>query len=160
MGVTASESLTIRGARPVESGLLSELAVRSKGHWGYSPEFLASCRDELVVDPSRLRDGDYRYYVADRDDTVVGFYAVQIVSDEICELEALFVEPKHIGSGVGRALIEHAKSTASGLGAARLIVQGDPNADRFYRAAGGRQVGERESDSIPGRLLPLFEIDL
>jgi hypothetical protein len=29
----------------------------------------------------------------------------------------------------------------------------------FYRTVGARQVGSRESGSIPGRFLPLFEID-
>ena len=38
----------IRRARPEEAGALSDLAIRSKGHWGYDVAFLASCRAELV----------------------------------------------------------------------------------------------------------------
>jgi len=30
----------------------------------------------------------------------------------------------------------------------------------FYVAVGAKQIGTRESDSVPGRFLPLFELDL
>ena len=33
-------TLSIREARPDEAELLSELAFRSKAHWGYDAEFL------------------------------------------------------------------------------------------------------------------------
>lgn len=41
-----------------------------------------------------------------------------------------------------------------------MIIQDDPNAEAFYLAAGGVRTGDRESDSIPGRFLPLFVIDV
>ena len=56
--------------------------------------------------------------------------------------------------------MESAKQEARGLGAECLIVQGDPNAESFYRAAGGICTGQSESGSVPGRFLPLFRIDL
>ena len=40
------------------------------------------------------------------------------------------------------------------------MIQGDPNASKFYEAAGARLVGTRESGSVPGRDLPLYEIDI
>ena len=67
-------------------------------------------------------------------------------------------EPEHIGSGVGRLLIQHAVRRLSEHGVARLLIQGDPHATEFYVAAGARYVGTRESGSIPGRELPLFEL--
>jgi GNAT superfamily N-acetyltransferase len=85
--------------------------------------------------------------------------ALRLSASEL-ELEALFVEPGRIGQGIGRALIEHAKFTAAQVGASSLLIQGDPHAERFYRAAGGRLVGRRESASIPGRFLPVFVIPL
>jgi len=41
-----------------------------------------------------------------------------------------------------------------------LVIQSDPNVEKFYRAAGGRSIEMRESASIPGRNLPLFIIEL
>lgn len=152
--------LNIREAFPDEARLLSDLALLSKAHWGYSQDFLDSCRSELTVDPVQVASDSYQYFAAVEGDAVIGFYALKRLSDDDYELEALFVAPEHIGTGIGRALITHAKRMLSEHGAARLIIQGDPNATQFYVAAGGRRIGARESGSIPGRHLPLFEIEL
>jgi len=160
VGVSMSNSLVIREACSREARLLSALALRSKAHWGYSPEFLDACRAELTVDRSRFGRPDYACFVAVESDSILGFYSLKRVSARVWELDALFVEPARIGTGVGRSLIEHAVCTLSKRGATRLIIQGDPNATDFYRAAGAKQTGTRESGSIPGRLLPLFEIDI
>jgi GNAT superfamily N-acetyltransferase len=151
---------TIRAARAGEAGLLSELAVRSKAHWGYPPEFIEACRAELSYREEQLRSRHMRFFILENDGIVIGFYALALQSGQTVELEALFVEPRFIGQGFGRVLIEDAKSVASALGATLLIIQGDPNAERFYLAAGGVLSGTRESGSIPGRLLPTFEVRL
>ena len=41
-----------------------------------------------------------------------------------------------------------------------MLIQGDPHAEGFYRSIGARRIGTRLSESIPGRELPLFSIDL
>lgn len=152
------DSEIIRAARPNEAHLLSALALRSKAHWGYTRDFLEACRNELTIDESRIGSEDYRCFVHVRNGSIAGFYSLEPVSEGVWELDALFVEPARIGSGIGRSLIRHALRTLSDYGATRLIIQGDPNATDFYLAAGARRIGSRESDSIPGRVLPLFEI--
>ena len=148
----------IRKAVPHEAALLSTLALRSKAYWGYPATFMKACRAELSYFPNDLQE--HHFYVAEVKPSVVGFYAlVQLVSEAI-ELEALFVEPSCIGQGYGRRFIELAKVTARALGARVMHIQGDPNAEQFYLAAGGQRTGERESDSVAGRYLPLFTIDL
>lgn len=155
-----SGSQSIREAYPHEAELLSALALRSKAHWGYSPDFLDACRDELTVDRSRVGSVDYRCFVFVEDNSILGFYALESVSEDVHELDALFVEPAQIGTGIGRLLIQHAVQLLTNCGAVRLIIQGDANATEFYKAAGARQIGNRESDSIPGRYLPLFELEI
>jgi GNAT superfamily N-acetyltransferase len=140
--------------------LLSELALRSKAHWGYSTEFMAAVRAELSYNEKQIQSEQARFYVLEQAGRAVGFYSLAHQSRTDIELDALFVEPEHIGKGFGRLLIEHAKSTAAKMGATRLVIQGDPNAERFYLAAGGVVTGTRESSSIPGRFLPTFAIDL
>ena len=154
------DSWIIREADAGEAGLLSELAMRSKAHWGYTQAFLDACRAELSVDASRIGSEDYRCFVAIDNDSIAGFYTVEDMSEGVWELGALFVDPAHIGTGIGRSLVRHALGLLSECDAVRLIIQGDPNAMDFYRAAGARQVGTRESGSVPGRHLPLFEIDI
>jgi len=150
--------LTLRAARADEAALLSALALRAKALWGYSPEFMQACRDELTYAAADVARGGF--VVAEEDGRVVGFYALAPTVDGAAELKALFVEPAEIGRGLGRALIEHAKASAARLGASRMVIQGDPHAARFYVAAGGVHSGTRPSGSIAGRALPLFVIAL
>ncbi|MCP3958114.1 MAG: GNAT family N-acetyltransferase [bacterium] len=151
-------TLTLRDARPEDAACLSGLALRSKGHWGYSPDFLEACRDELAVEPEGIESARFRYVVAENGADVVGYYALERLSATEYELEALFVEPARIGTGVGRALMQHALAAVESYGGRKVVIQGDPNARRFYLAAGGVEVGMRESGSVPGRYLPIFEI--
>lgn len=151
-------SSPIRPARPDEADLLSDLAFRSKAHWGYSPEFMEACRDELRVAPSAIAAG--RVFVLEDRGTPVGVYSLEDLSDGEIELGHLFVEPARLRTGGGQRLVQHACRTARSLGFTRLVIQGDPNAGGFYLRCGAVRIGERESASIPGRTLPLFEIDL
>lgn len=150
----------IREAKSNEAEVLTGIAIRSKAYWAYSQSFIEACRDELTVTDGSLNSADLHYYVAEGESELLGYYAIEKLNDREFELEALFVEPDFIGKGVGRALIDHAKNLVRKLGGTELIIQGDPNAEKFYRAAGGKSNGTRESASIPGRSLPLFKIDL
>lgn len=150
--------VTIRRARTSEADTLSALAFRSKAHWGYSAEFMAACRAELTVQADEIGAG--RVVVAESDGALLGFYCLAEPRKGRAELDALFVDPAAIGRGVGRALLDEAVAQARARGALIVEIQADPNAEAFYLRAGARRVGERESGSIPGRLLPMLEIPL
>ncbi len=149
-------TLIIRRAHAAEARGLSELALKSTAYWGYDEGFMAACRDELTLSADEVVRNPT--YVSEVEGQVIGFYAIERVDQVRMELNFLFVDPAFIGRGYGRALIEHAKQIARDLGSSALVIQGDRNAQHFYRAAGAHQVGERASSSIPGRTLPLFEV--
>lgn len=150
-------------ARPAsgnDASCLTELAIRSKAHWGYTAEFMTACRGELTVAANQINDPRTHLVVAEQQGEIIGFYALRVVSSVECELDAMFVEPAHIGTGIGRLLMQHAMRTASDHGLRTLYIQSDPNAAPFYQAMGGKLCGHRESDSIPGRDLPLFAVSI
>lgn len=151
---------SLRRATRDDAALLSDIALRSKAHWGYDADFLKACKDELAISPDMIANTRMHWIVATNTDRVLGFYGLVPASEECAELEALFVEPDAIGGGVGRLLVRDASARASRDGYARIIIQGDPNAEGFYLAMGATRIGERESGSIPGRMLPLFQINL
>lgn len=155
-----TNSLTLREAKPEEAILLSGLAMRSKSYWGYSDDFMEACKDELTVTSEMIQDSKFHYVVAEMANEAVGFYGVERLSPLQFELEALFVDPVHIGSGIGRALITHARDFIGESGGRSLIIQGDPNAEEFYLAVGAQLIGEKESDSIPGRFLLIFRMEI
>lgn len=148
--------MVIRPARENELERLSELAMRSKASWGYSEAFMHACRQELTVGLEQLPFA----FVGEARSVIVGFYTVSRLDAERAELDFLFVEPALLRRGYGMMLVRHAKDQARRLGCRRLVIQGDPNAEAFYTAAGAVKVGERPSDSIEGRMLPLYEIML
>ena len=152
--------LEIRDAVPNEAENLSDIAMRSKAYWGYSDTFLEKCRDELSVQPFDIEDSNYQYSVGLLKNEIIGFYAIKRLSQSKFELDAMFVEPEHIGTGVGRALMDHAKKRVLASGGQVLTIQSDPNAEKFSRSAGGVLTGTRESGSIRGRYLPVIEIKL
>lgn len=148
----------IRHALPSEVEHLSGLAFRSKSYWGYSGQFMKACLEELTVDECYIENNPT--FVIEAAGNAVGFYSLERISAAEVELSFLFVEPDSIGKGYGRKLIIHAQEKARHLGYSKIIIQGDPNAERFYRSAGGLLVGTRKSASIPNRELPIFCINL
>src|ERR1700675_1625397 len=150
-------SSAIRRARPSEAELLSELALRSKAHWGYDEDFLRSSRRDLTLTPDYI--GEHPVFVAEEDERVIGFYSLR---DEgpILWMEHLFVEPDRIGAGWGGRLFKHSVAIASELGATSFQIEADPNAEPFYRAMGAHPIGHAESPVKPGRMLPVLVFDI
>lgn len=149
-----ASDITVRGARVGESDSLTALCVRSKAHWGYDDAFLRLSRASLTVGESDIVEG--RVLVAERQGLVFGVARVEPDG----ELGLLFVDPRTINRGVGRALFEAAVALARRLGAKRMAILADPNAASFYERMGARFVSQAPSDAIPGRTLPLYEYDL
>ena len=139
---------------------LSALALRSKAHWGYPQNFLEQCRDELTYSPEDIASTRYSFRAIRADQCIAAFYAIEWLNGRDCELDALFVDPAAIGRGLGRRLVNHAMRLAGSRGMRCLRVQGDPHAAGFYLACGGKDVGLRESASITGRMLPIYEFTL
>ena len=149
--------VTVRPARPDEAPEISALALRSKGHWGYDPEFLEACRADLTIDPAWC-DG-VRLVVAEEAGTLLGYARVS-GEPPAGELDGLFVDPTAIGRGVGGRLLRHAVLIARGLGMRVLRIDSDPHAEAFYRHAGAVRTGAARSTVDPDRLLPRLELTL
>lgn len=153
-----SDSVTIQAADPSNHECLTALAVSAKASWGYPQAFMQQCHEELRVTSEDIRQSNTLYRVACYQQQIVGYTALITDAMKTAELDALYVSPAYQRLGIGRLLLRDAVRLAESLDITRLLVQSDPNAAPFYRALGAELIGERESDSIPGRYLPLFEI--
>jgi GNAT superfamily N-acetyltransferase len=147
----------IRPARAAEAGILTDLALRSKAHWGYDAQFLEACRDELTVAANEVTRR--RAMVADRDGHIVGFTTLE-GEPPTGVLGLMFVDPQAIGQGIGRLLFEHTIATGRDLGFTQLTIDADPNAEPFYRAMGAVRIGNVPSGSIADRVLPQMIITI
>jgi GNAT superfamily N-acetyltransferase len=150
-------SKTIRQANADEAEALTELALRSKGHWGYDAEFLRDCRSDVTVTPELISSSPV--FVLEDEGRVAGFYSLSGEGAEV-ELLHLFVEPWAVGRGFGKLLFQHALERARDDNFELLVIGSDPYALGFYEAMGARRIGDVASTVRPGRMLPLLHYPL
>lgn len=142
----------IRRARVDEAVALTALALRSKAHWGYAPDFIERCREALTVTEEMIASHDV--FLAESDGQPLGFYVLKAGPGSDGILDFMFVDPPAIGQGVGGRLWHHAVRQAASRGYAALRIDADPHAEGFYRKMGAVRVGEVASTVDPDRMLP------
>jgi GNAT superfamily N-acetyltransferase len=108
------------------------------GHLGLVPEELAAVRTaESFLARAATRVADTT--VADVDGAVAGFFMVD--TDEV---EQVFVDAPHRGTGIAAALLAEAERRVAAAGhptAWLAVVDGNARARRFYEKAGWRDAG-------------------
>jgi GNAT superfamily N-acetyltransferase len=146
--------MNVRAACPTDAQHLTAIAHAAKRHWGYSEELMALWDDELTLSPQFI--ASHPVFCAARDGEIIGLYALSR-QGETCELEHLWVDPQHMGAGVGTLLFEHAVQTVRSMGGSVLNIVSDPHTEGFYRHMGASRAGHVPS-RIAGRLLPLMHL--
>lgn len=136
---------------------LTDLVLRSKAHWGYDAAFMDACRDELAVRPEHIGTDLTRMACVSGKIAAYGRICGPV---EEAELDALFVDPDYMGTGIGGRLLAHLMVLARSAGMRELEIAADPGAEGFYLRMGAVRTGEIPSGSIPGRTLPLLNLAL
>jgi N-acetylglutamate synthase-like GNAT family acetyltransferase len=147
----------IRKATIEDAATLTTIAHDAKRHWGYPEHWIKHWQDDLTISPDFVAAN--QVYVAERDNELLGFYALIIRKDK-AELDHLWVAPAHIGTGVGKELFLHAMQSAARRNIPEVEILSDPNAEGFYRKLGAHRIGETISE-INGqpRTLPRLTVD-
>ncbi len=150
--------MRIRKANPEDADVLTALSMRSKAHWGYDAAFMEACRESLRVPKDAIEK--YLTYVVEDGDRVAGFF--MLTEEEGCGhyLESMFVDPDFIGRGMGRLIWDKLIEVAKVEGIHEFILDADPHAEGFYQHMGAVRIGEHESSTFPGRMLPRMKVTL
>lgn len=119
---------------------------------------MASVEAELTVSSAQLANSDWLCQVAICRGDIVGYALLDTKNPVRWILDAMFVEPKMMGHGVGRRLMAWVKTSMQQKQCLELLIASDPNAESFYLRMGAERIGETPSDSIAGRVLPLLRI--
>jgi GNAT superfamily N-acetyltransferase len=137
---------------------LTNIALSAKRHWGYPEEWLQEWATLLTITPQFI--GANTVFVARIARKPIGFYAITL-DGQSSSLDHLWVMPQYIGQGLGQRLLKHALVQARNLGANKLLIESDPNAEGFYLHMGGKRIGEVTS-TVKGnsRVIPLIEISV
>lgn len=86
---------------------------------------------ELTEQFTRFVD-DYCYLAIVNGETA----ATGMLDTQTCKVEAMFVVPKFMGCGIGKALLEFLESLAKKQGIGQLTLDATLNAAPFYRSCG------------------------
>lgn len=137
--------------------MLTEIAFAAKRHWRYPESWIQSWRATLTITPELISANPT--FSAIEDDWVVGFSSLTI--EPRPDLTHLWVLPRAMGRGVGRALFERIVGQARLLGFSAFEIEADPNAEAFYQHMGAKRIGTSVTE-IEGerRELPLLIYDL
>ncbi len=134
---------------------LTQIAHAAKRHWGYPETWIAAWRDVLTMRPEFIAENIS--FCAIEDDRPIGFYVLTTEEDGI-HLDHLWILPRAMGRGIGRALFQHAVAEAMSAGSPCIKIEADPNAEGFYKRMGAVRVGTSISQvDGQGRELPLLE---
>jgi GNAT superfamily N-acetyltransferase len=149
--------MRIRPAEVHEAEALASIAWAAKASWGYSRAQLEAWREGFTPTCESIRLQPT--YVAEFDDGLAGFCQLNL-STEPVELEHLWVHPRFMRRGVGRALLARCTEQSASLGIESLHVDSDPNAEAFYVACGAVRIGDRAApiEGQPDRVRPQLQL--
>ena len=152
--------MTIREATREDAAAIANVHVESwrAAYRDHLPaELLADLSVERRTEGWRnlLENPEEPTLVAETAGAIVGFVAVGPSRDEegIAELYAIYLDPAHFGTGVGRSLMAAAldRMQTLGFGEATLwVIDGNARAERFYRLAGWRLDGATKVEELGG----------
>lgn len=149
--------LRIRPAKPEEARALTDLALASKAVWGYPAALRAQFVNELTITPAYI--AGHPVFVAETDqdgNNLLAVGALASITIDLVDLDFMFVAPDAMRQGIGRALFAHLCGTARARGFTGMKIVADPHALGFYERMGAVRIGDEESASVPGRLLPVL----
>ena len=126
---------------------LSALCRAAKAQWGYDDTFLAARAADLTVSPMDLLD---EIAVTRDADGFAGIVQLHLGRERRAVLDKLFVAPRAMRRGHGRALLSWALDRARQANARRVTLLSDPGALGFYLALGGRRAGTPASTGPVG----------
>jgi GNAT superfamily N-acetyltransferase len=144
----------VRAGRPGDAEAVAQVHVRA---WqsAYARVFPRERLADLNVERRVRRWRDWPPLVAEADGTIVGFVSVGASRepDADGELFAIYVDPDHWGTGVGRDLITAAEERLRELGyseAMLWVLAENARARRFYERAGWHHDGTTRPIEIFG----------
>ena len=150
--------IEIRRAHPEEADILTEIAHAAKRHWNYPESWIQQWQSDLTITREFIATNEV--FAATINGEIAGCCAL-VLTGSLAEIEHMWIRPEQMGSGVGRALFDHARARAIQRGANVLELSADPYAEGFYARMGAKRIGEVPADMDgQSRVLPRMRLEL
>lgn len=149
--------LKIIKANPDDDKILTEITKKSKAHWGYSDEQMEKWSQDLMISKDYIRNNEiYKLLV---NNETIAYYSYFNINENTVKLDNLFVVPEEMGKGYGKMLMNDCINKTKKEKTAMIILEADPNAEKFYEGFGFLKISQIET-SIKNRFLPVMELKL
>jgi len=149
--------MKIKKAHRTDANKITDLTIRSKDFWNYGAEQIAEWKDDLTVTSDYIDEN--QVFKLSVENEIIGFYAFNSQDKNTVKLNFLFVEPKFIGKGYGKILLNDFLKRMEETDYDKITLDADPNVENFYTRAGFKVVGRLQS-SIKNRYLPIMEMEI
>ncbi|MEO6176704.1 MAG: GNAT family N-acetyltransferase [Flavobacterium circumlabens] len=149
--------MNIEKAIPEDNIRLTEITKKSKAYWGYSDEQILSWSNNLTVTMLYIENNPV-FKLIDKDE-IVGYYSYIRQENQQVKLDNLFILPEYIGKGFGTYLMNDFLERMRIEKYQKIILDSEPNAEKFYGKIGFKKIGEFET-SIKNRFMPIMELNL
>jgi len=149
--------MKIEKANRTDANKITALTIRSKDFWNYGAEQIAQWKDDLTITSEYVDKNEVFKLSIEKE--IIGFYAFNSENKSTVKLNFLFIEPKFIGKGYGKILMNDFLVRIKKMEYKKITLDSDPNAVDFYKRIGFRIVGKLKS-SIKDRYLPIMEKEI
>lgn len=149
--------MIIEKANVEEHKILTNITKKSKAYWEYSPEQILMWSNNLTISKEYIEKNDVFKLVFES--KIIGYYSYIKDENHTVRLDNLFVLPEYIGKGFGKYLMDDFLKRMRDEKCQKIILDSEPNAEKFYQKIGFIKIGEFET-SIKNRFMPIMEMKL
>ncbi len=135
--------------------ILTEITFDGKAFWGFSEAMLNTWKEELIITEKYILENET--YILLINDQIVGYYSFVKLSEALWKLDNLFLFQKYISKGYGKFLLEDFLERSKISGVKSIILDAEPNAEKFYLKF-GFQTFDLKGSKIIGRFLPKMRL--
>lgn len=140
-----------------DAKILTEITKRSKAYWGYSDEQMKEWSDLLTITSEYIQNNEVYKLIVNQ--STVAYYSYFDIENNSVRLDNLFVSPENISKGYGKLLMNDFILKIKQSQRSRIILDADPNAQKFYESFGFVKAGQIKT-SIKDRFLPIMELKI
>ncbi len=142
---------------PEDHEILTEITKKSKAYWGYSEEQMENWSELLTITKNYIELNNVYNLLVNH--LVVGYYSYIYLNEKEVKLDNLFILPTYIGNGFGKLLMNDFLNRIKNSEKNKIILDADPNAEKFYEYFGFSKIGQLET-AIKNRYLPVMELKI
>lgn len=129
-------------ATPEDAEDLSNLAIRSKRHWGYSKEAMELWNQSLTITQDFLEN--HTVIKATLEDEIVGFFALEKIQP-VTRIAQYWIDTPYMRKGYGSAMFKYAQNFLKNNQVNSVTLVLDPNGLSFFQKRGAKVLDKIQS---------------